>query len=136
MKLVESFMTIFFLGMEARGLSHRNPHQLKHMNLCKHICLVLMRCWKILTYYCLTSRRLVCNNFFRMVSLNLFFIIYTNLIKNNVLHNHIFINYKINHKYNIYNFYHTKMKIVRTWSKLLAQQMYGLKPKKPKTLNL
>lgn len=103
----------FFPGMEARGLSHRNPHRLKHINLCKHNCLVLMRCYKILTYYCLTSHRPAHDNFFRMISLNLYFAIYTNLIKSKVFHNHIFINYKNNKKYNIYNFYRTKMKAIQ-----------------------
>ena len=40
------------------------------------------------------------DNFFKVVSLNLFFTICSNLIKNNVFHNNIFIYYMNNHKCN------------------------------------
>ena len=41
------------------------------------------------------------DEFFRMVSLNLFFTICINLINNNLFHNNIFIYYSNNHKCNI-----------------------------------
>ena len=45
----------------------------------------------------------VSDNFFRVVSLNLFIISsWTNLINSNVIYNHIFIYYRDNHKCNIY----------------------------------
>ena len=42
------------------------------------------------------------DNNFKIVPLNLFFVVWTNLINNNVFYNHIFIYYKNNHKCNIY----------------------------------
>ena len=45
------------------------------------------------------------DNIFRMVSLNLFFAVWTNLINSNIFYNHIFIYYRNNYKFNIYNFF-------------------------------
>ena len=64
-------------------------------------------------YYALTFRytsREPTNDIFRVVALNLFFAIWTDLINSNVFHNLIFIYYRDNHKCNIYNFRSTKMK--------------------------
>ena len=67
--------------------------------------------WQDLIYYswtmCATH-----DNIFRMVSLNLFFAVWTNLINSNIFYNHIFIYYRDNNKCNIYNFYRTKMKTI------------------------
>ena len=48
-----------------------------------------------------TSHGPTCN-IYKVVSLNLFFEVWTYLINSNVFYNHIFIYYRDNHKYNIY----------------------------------
>ena len=59
-----------------------------------------------------TNLYIVRDNIFKMVLLNLFFVIWTNLLNSNIFHNHIYIYYRDNHKCNIYNFCRTKMKTI------------------------
>ena len=67
--------------------------------------------------------KLVVNS--RVAGDNIFFFlfsIWTNLINNNVIHNHIFNYYNDNYKCNIYiyiyNFYHTKIKTIHFFSRI------------------
>ena len=66
--------------------------------------------------------RIVSDNIFRIVSLAYIYIyiflfsIWTILINNNVIHNHIFIYYSDSHKCNIYNLCHTKIKTIHFFS--------------------
>ena len=55
------------------------------------------------------------DNFFKMVSLNLFVTIWNNLIKSNEFHNHIFIYYRNNHKYNIGKIINHKYKFEQSY---------------------
>ena len=56
----------------------------------------------IYRYRLIAAPRVARDNPFRVVSLSLFtFLNWTNLIKNNVFYNHIFICYRKNHKCNI-----------------------------------
>ena len=59
------------------------------------------------------------DNFLRVVSLNLFFTIWTNLIKSNVFYNHIFIYYRNNHKYNIYIYIYLSIKFSMYQNKVI-----------------
>ena len=70
-----------------------------------------------------TNPRVAHNNHFYDSFINFFLTIKTNLIKNNVFDNHIFIYYRNNHKCNIktiinhkYKFCHTKIKIIKIFS--------------------
>ena len=83
------------------------------MNLSK------MRYGVILLFRLAANPRIACYNHF-YGSFIIFFIIETNLIKNNVFHNHIFIYYINNHKCNIrtiinhkYKFCCTKIKTIQ-----------------------
>ena len=62
-----------------------------------------------------TNPRVAHNNHFYDSFINFFLTIKTNLIKNNVFDNHIFIYYRNNHKY---KFCRTKMETIQFFSKI------------------
>ena len=71
------------------------------------------------------NSRVACDNHFNgvIIIIIIIIIIITNLVKNNVFHNHIFIYYRNNYKYNIrtiidhkYKFCCTKMKTIKFFS--------------------
>ena len=58
-----------------------------------------------------TDLHLAHDKIFRMISLNLFFVVWTNLINSNVF-------YRNNHKCNIYNFCRTTIKTIQFFSRI------------------
>ena len=119
-----SFFFFFFFNRQGEGfglldVSVETPGTVNQLNYKTKLC------WQFSQKYYI---QLATDNFFRVVSLNLFFTIQTNLIKNNAFHNHIFIYYRNNHKCNTGTIINHKYKFEQFYLYLLQKQSYHRAP--------